>query len=1105
MMTDSEIPKSPAQALTRAIESIQGNVLVYLVVVVLIFGVLGVTIVSLFTSATSSSATPNNARRAVYVSESAMRYAFSELRASGFDTDVVNTLNTTTYSVDPAGSFTVNVFAPWFVAPGTYSEDSGGTLTLNVPAGKLTADWIARNPHDLRVINYEYLDSDYRKARSVIDSWTKIDDTTLTLQLRNQFAINAGERLCFQVRPTEDQTDIGAGGDLLVHESAKDFFPEYNGTISINRIDYVYEQLVHEPANNRVRLANLSAAGMPNVESAFPLTVTSTTTTGNTLIGDYQGDHIILSPRNYIVIPAGTAGSVSISGTLDRAVSIYDAATVKPLTRLPDIDWDEYHLVNDLNPVGIPNFIGVDNDAKTVNIGSGLNSGNVDFGAIWFDADATIGGKTGVCSNGACDFGRGVRVFFTLDYSGTGDGLTFALISAANNTTASIGGDIEMGELLGYGGDSRKVVNPTAASDFLDAAGAGEDSPKPGLHPPKIALEFDVYNNNSDQVYCSAGTIVDNNRNDPLSAGKDALQYVFWGNTSLAMPCRDYTIGSTTVADHPSYDDNRHDPGEQEVKWIYDTDIWNDVRSTPALSNDGSTVYVGSDDNYLYAVNTADGTTKWWFDTGGDVRSSPVVGPDGMVYVGSHWPGGGQGSIQALNPADRMNQPGGSTFNPSNEWIFYTPSNVDSSPAVGPDGTVYIGDDHGNFYALNPASRLADPGGDNTSLNPANEWEFTHSDFDQTSPGRPAIGPAYDIDPSGNRHRIYITGTDTDDHTLFALDPADRLAGETFPGPHEWSYDTLDTNYFMPAADPITGIVYVEESNKIRALFPAGTSKWVASIGTNRFTPVVGNGGIVYVGGLITHDTGKVTALNATTGEIIWEFTDSGNLADVRTTPAIGPDGTIYFGSGNNLLYAINPDGTKKWTFPVVFDSDNTRGHSSPTVGDDGVVYIGSSQDNNLYAVNNFAIPRNIRSRYLTLVSEGTTDTVGGDEVTVDDTTSWLNGALAAGPWAVRLEVMRSLSQNAAAHYEYQLRAWLRQCTSGTCANVFGTFYEDTRIQYSATPQLAQTIELPQGHHDDFATFIFGFTGAAGQSSSQTAVIADVKLSFIRYNDPVAP
>ena len=58
------------QTIERTAASLQGNVLVYLVLVVLIFGVLGVTIASLFSSATTSSATPNDARRAYYVAES---------------------------------------------------------------------------------------------------------------------------------------------------------------------------------------------------------------------------------------------------------------------------------------------------------------------------------------------------------------------------------------------------------------------------------------------------------------------------------------------------------------------------------------------------------------------------------------------------------------------------------------------------------------------------------------------------------------------------------------------------------------------------------------------------------------------------------------------------------------------------------------------------------------------------------------------------------------------------------------------------------------------------------------------------------------------------
>ena len=123
--------------LERTLCSLKGSILVYLVVVILIFGVLGVTIVSLFTTATSSSATPNFARRAFYLKDSGMRYALSELRNSNFNTGVINTLNSTTYSADPLGTFRLNIFGPWFESSAQYSFSGGGTLTVTVPEGDL--------------------------------------------------------------------------------------------------------------------------------------------------------------------------------------------------------------------------------------------------------------------------------------------------------------------------------------------------------------------------------------------------------------------------------------------------------------------------------------------------------------------------------------------------------------------------------------------------------------------------------------------------------------------------------------------------------------------------------------------------------------------------------------------------------------------------------------------------------------------------------------------------------------------------------------------------------------------------------------------------------
>ena len=73
----------------------------------------------------------------------------------------------------------------------------------------------------------------------------------------------------------------------------------------------------------------------------------------------------------------------------------------------------------------------------------------------------------------------------------------------------------------------------------------------------------------------------------------------------------------------------------------------------------------------------------------------------------------------------------------------------------------------------------------------------------------------------------------------------------------------------------------------------------------------------------------------------IWEFETGG---DVFSSPAIGSDGTVYFGSLDNKLYALWQDW--EWEF-------ETGGwvRSSPAIGSDGTVYVGSG-DNKLYAIN---------------------------------------------------------------------------------------------------------------------------------------------------------
>jgi outer membrane protein assembly factor BamB len=74
-----------------------------------------------------------------------------------------------------------------------------------------------------------------------------------------------------------------------------------------------------------------------------------------------------------------------------------------------------------------------------------------------------------------------------------------------------------------------------------------------------------------------------------------------------------------------------------DPKWKYPTE---GILSSPAIGADG-VIYVGSWDRYLYALylnpSSDNGEKKWRYDTGLPVdSSSPVIGPDSTVYVGSN-------------------------------------------------------------------------------------------------------------------------------------------------------------------------------------------------------------------------------------------------------------------------------------------------------------------------------------------------------------------------------------------------------------------------------------------------------------------------------------
>jgi len=129
---------------------------------------------------------------------------------------------------------------------------------------------------------------------------------------------------------------------------------------------------------------------------------------------------------------------------------------------------------------------------------------------------------------------------------------------------------------------------------------------------------------------------------------------------------------------------------------------------------------------------------------------------------------------------------------------------------------------------------------------------------------------------------------------------------------------------------------------------PAPLVAWEYANSVGRTAVTIGNGGVAYVG------DGKkpITALSRD-GDVIW-FMSNGRIAGqaAGSTPALGANDVVYMGErGNNLWAADSGDGAVQWKFFVTTDGDV---RVSPTIGLDGTVFMGSSSlgAGRLYALN---------------------------------------------------------------------------------------------------------------------------------------------------------
>eukprot|EP00947_MAST-08B_sp_MAST-8B-sp1_P002389 g2389.t1 len=298
-------------------------------------------------------------------------------------------------------------------------------------------------------------------------------------------------------------------------------------------------------------------------------------------------------------------------------------------------------------------------------------------------------------------------------------------------------------------------------------------------------------------------------------------------------------------------------------KWEFVTG--NYVRSSPALGSDDKTVFVGSNDKKLYAVNVADGTKKWEFVTGRDVWSSPALSSDDKtVFVGSN-----DYKLYAINVADG-----------TKKWEFVTGGSVRSSPTLSSDDkTVFVGSYDYKLYAINVA--------DGTK-----KWEFVTGNSVSSSPAL-----------SSDDKTVFVGSYDT---KLYAINIAD--------GTKKWEFVTGGVVRSSPALSSDDKTVFVgSDDNNLYAINVAdGTKKWefVAGNDVESSPALSSDDKTVFVGS----QDNKLYAINVADGTKKWEFV-AGNF--VISIPALSSDDkTVFVGSQDHKLYAVNvADGTKTWEF----------------------------------------------------------------------------------------------------------------------------------------------------------------------------------------------
>jgi outer membrane protein assembly factor BamB/tRNA A-37 threonylcarbamoyl transferase component Bud32 len=362
-----------------------------------------------------------------------------------------------------------------------------------------------------------------------------------------------------------------------------------------------------------------------------------------------------------------------------------------------------------------------------------------------------------------------------------------------------------------------------------------------------------------------------------------ALEYDMEKRFASALEVRQALLGILPAKERPAISiPTAAITAPHEVQCIWKFVCEDEVRSSPRVSEEGM-LYIGAYDNNLYALDSKTGEFIWKYPTEGGIPSTPCLWQD-RVFIGSE-----DNIFYAIY-----------TRTGRIAWSCPTGDRIRSSACVAYEH-VFFGSDDRQLYALNAKTGRV-------------VWKFEAVQPIRSSPD--VLGET-----------VFFG---SEDRTVYALNIGD--------GRVQWKNNTNRGVTSSPAFYEDRLVIIGSSDWNVYALdVQSGWPVW--RYRTNK--PVISSPAVfgkrVFIGSV----DGHMYALDARSGRVVWKYETEG---PITSSPTVAAD-AVYFGSTDGYVYSLEAKTGKLWW------RFQTEGPipSSPTVFD-GIVYIGST-DHSVYAL----------------------------------------------------------------------------------------------------------------------------------------------------------